>query len=248
MTPAPTQSNVFAQLRNFLLAVLPAGVEVVPAQRNRVPEPIGGNFVVMTAIRQTRLETNVDTYTDAAFTGSIAGTTMTITAVDPRFLTGRIAVGSVVNGIGVAPGTTVTAILSGTGQVGTYTVTPGQTVASENLSTGAEQVMMPTMVTVQLDFHSADLTSAGDMAATVSALFRDSFAVNQFANQSPNYGVVPLLADDARQMPFINDQQQFEWRWVVEALLQSNIVLSVPQQFADSTDLMTVSVDATYPP
>lgn len=247
MIPSPTQSNVYQQLRSFLLSVLPAGVVVVPAQQNRVPEPAGVAFVVMSSIRQERLETNVDSYSDGKFTGSISGTVMTITAVDPKFPNALIGVGSVVSAVGAAVGTTVIAILTGAGQIGTYTVSPSQAVGSGTISTGTKQIMMPTKHTIQLDFHSADLSSAGDMAATVSALFRDEFAVQQFANQSPGYGVAPLYADDPRQMPWINDQQQVEWRWIVEALLQSNIVVQVPQQFADSVVLTPVSVDAKYP-
>lgn len=247
LTPAPTQSNLLAALRSFLTAVLPSGVEVVVGQINRVPEVIGDNFVIMTPIRQRRIETNVDTYQDAVFTGSIAGTTLTVTAVNPNF-SGRLAVGSILFGAGLAANTTITALGTGTGGAGTYTVTPSQTIGSETVAAGMQAIMQPTEVTVQLDFHSIDDSAAGDMAQTVSTLFRDAFAVDQFANQSPNYGVVPLLADDARQMPFFNDQQQVEWRWVVEALLQSNVVVSVPQQFADSVDLTVIDVDAAYAP
>jgi hypothetical protein len=247
MTPSPTQSNVFAQLRSFLLSVLPAGVVVVPAQQNRVPEPAGVDFVVMTQIRQERLETNVDGYADGVFTGSIAGTTLTITAVNPKFPNAQIGVGGTIFGVGITAGTSVSAILTGTGQIGTYTVSPPQTVGPLTISTGTKQIMMPTKHTIQLDFHSADLSSAGDMAATVSALFRDEFAVLQFQGQSPYYGVAPLYADDARQMPFLNEESQIEWRWVSECILQSNIVISVPQTFADSAVLTPVSVDAKYP-
>jgi hypothetical protein len=247
VTPAPTQSNVFAQLRSFLLSVLPSGVVVVPAQQNRVPEPVGVDFVVMTQIRQERIETNIDGYADGVFTGSIAGPTMTITAVNPKFPNAQIGIGSTIFGVGITAGTSVSAILTGTGQIGTYTVSPPQTVGPLTISTGTKQIMMPTRHTVQLDFHSADLSSAGDMAATVSALFRDEFAVLQFQGQSPYYGVAPLYADDPRQAPWVNDQQQVEWRWTLDALLQSNIVIQVPQQFADSVVLTPVSVDAKYP-
>ena len=247
MIATPTQSNVLTQLGNFLTEVLPIGTVVRVGQQNRVAEPKVGNFVIMTPIRIERLETNVDGYGDAVFTGSVAGTTLTITAVDARFPNARLGVGSVVSGANVAAGTTVLAILTGAGQVGTYTVDRASTAASTTISAGAKQVMQPARVTVQLDFHSAD-QSAFDMAAVVSTLMRDEFAVQQFANQSPGYGVVPLYADDPAQRPFFNDQQQYEWRWVLEALLQANVVVGVPQEFADSVDLNVVSVDATYPP
>jgi 6-phosphogluconolactonase (cycloisomerase 2 family) len=67
------------------------------------------------------------------FTGSIAGTTLTVTAI-----TGALAVGSNVNGCSVSGATTITAQLTGTaGGIGTYTVTNAQTVASEAMNSGS---------------------------------------------------------------------------------------------------------------
>lgn len=244
---APTQSNVLTQLGKFMLAVLPAGTKVVAAQQNRVAEPATVNFVVMTPIRFERIETNIDTYADSKLTGSIAGPTMTITAVDPD-LNGAIVVGSQIFGVGVADNTIVTALGSGSGGVGTYTVTPAQTISSETLSAGVKRLEQHAKVTVQLDFHSADLSVAGDMAQTVSTTLRDEYGVRQFAEQVPNYGVVPLYADDPTQRPFFNDQQQVEWRWSLEAMLQLNQMLSVPQQFADELVAEVISVDVEYAP
>jgi len=73
---------------------------------------------------------------DGSFTASIAGPTMTITAV----ASGTVAVGSVLSGGNVIQATTVTGLDTGTGGVGTYTVTPPQTVASGPItSTGTGQ-------------------------------------------------------------------------------------------------------------
>lgn len=254
MTPSPTQSNVMAAMRSFLTAVLPPlgpdglPVDVIQAQQNRVPEPKGAAFCIMTQVRQERLSTNVDRHADAKFTGSIAGATMTITAVDPEF-TGLIAAGSTMFGAGLAANTRVTALGTGAGGVGTYAISPSQTIGSRTLSAGSTLIRQAMKVSVQLDFHAdpkADIS--GDMAAVVSTLLRDDFGVQQFANQSPHYDVAPLYATDPAQRPFFNDQQQVETRWVVEALLQCNVVVSVPQQFADSVDLDVISVDATYAP
>lgn len=246
MTPTPTVSNIMQQLGAFVSAVLPSDVVITQGQPNRVAEPAALRFAIMSPPRFERLETNVDTATDANFTGSVAGTTMTITAVDSRFPNGKIGVGSVVFGPNLQPNTTVTAVLTGTGQVGTYAVTPSQTAASGAVSAGTTTKQMNVKVTVAIDFHAAD-GSSGDLANTVSTLMRDPFAIDQFANQQPNFGVVPLHADDAVQRPFFNDQQQVEWRWVVEALLQANIVVTVPQQFADSVALDLESVFADFP-
>ncbi|MDP2822678.1 MAG: LamG domain-containing protein [Sulfuritalea sp.] len=62
----------------------------------------------------------------ATVTGSIAGTTLTVTAV----ASGSLAVGRVISGAGISAGTTITALLTGTGGLGTYTVSAAQTVTS----------------------------------------------------------------------------------------------------------------------
>lgn len=65
----------------------------------------------------------------AKFTASIAGPTMTVTAVSD----GALAVGQVIDSFGVTAGTTITALGSGTGGTGTYTVGTSQTVASQEM-------------------------------------------------------------------------------------------------------------------
>lgn len=67
----------------------------------------------------------------AAVTGSITGNALTVTAVT----SGVLAVGQPVSGVGVTAGTYITALGTGTGGVGTYTVSAAQTVASEALTT-----------------------------------------------------------------------------------------------------------------
>ncbi|NPT59115.1 baseplate J/gp47 family protein [Paraburkholderia elongata] len=66
----------------------------------------------------------------AVFTGSIATTTLTVTAMT----SGTIAVGQMVTGAGVAVGTVITALGTGTGGAGTYTVGISQTVSSTTLT------------------------------------------------------------------------------------------------------------------
>jgi len=70
---------------------------------------------------------NVDATTPApAFTASISGTTLTVSAIS----IGYLGTGAVITGTGVTSGTTITAVLSATGGVGTYTVSASQTVGS----------------------------------------------------------------------------------------------------------------------
>lgn len=64
MIITPTLDAVYTKLRAFLLTIVPVGTEVVQGMDNRVPQP-SGEHVVMTAIFQNRLATNVDTYDDS---------------------------------------------------------------------------------------------------------------------------------------------------------------------------------------
>lgn len=68
----------------------------------------------------------------ASVTGSISGTTLTVSAV----ASGALAVGNVIAGDNIRPGTRITAILTGTGGVGTYTVSKSQTAASGVIRSG----------------------------------------------------------------------------------------------------------------
>jgi hypothetical protein len=244
--PVPTASNILQQLRAFLLAVLPSDVQVVQGQPNMVPEVDSPRFVIISPPGFNRLETNIVGYQDAKFTGSIAGDVLTITAVSPSTPDASLSVGSTIFAGAIPGGLQITAITSGEGQIGTYTLNGSATVGSGTISAGVMTVQMNTRVEAQLDFHSDDPT-AGDLANTVSNLMRDQFAADQFANQSPNFGVGPLYADDARQAPFNNDLQQIEWRWIVEAALQANIVVSVPLEFADNAQVALKSALALFP-
>src|SRR5512136_1491005 len=80
----------------------------------------GGDFYVDKA----------DTTSGAFFTGSISGTTLTVSAVT----NGTLAVGQVVRGTGITTDTRITALGTGTGGVGTYTVSASQTIASETMA------------------------------------------------------------------------------------------------------------------
>ena len=64
----------------------------------------------------------------AAFTGYITGNVLTATAVS----SGAISVGQVLVGDGVVSGTTITAVGTGTGAAGTYTVSVSNTIGAAN--------------------------------------------------------------------------------------------------------------------
>jgi len=80
----------------------------------------------------------ISTPATAVFRGSISGTTLTVTSVS----SGTIGVGQQVFGIGVSNETVITALGSGSGGVGTYTVNISQTVGAEALSSSAVAAVM----------------------------------------------------------------------------------------------------------
>lgn len=254
-----TESQIMTVLRAFLLDILPSGTAVIKAQVNRTPEPLVTDFVVMTPLLRSRLATNEDTFRDAAFMGFITGATLTVTSV--QF--GTIVVGAPVYGDGVAAGTYVTALGTGTGGVGTYTVSPAQTVPSGDMTpfrilsedgvpllaedgsfilldsyipagtpiplfAGITSAKQATMVTVQLDVHGP---ASADNTQRITTLFRDEYGCTFFTRLEP--ALQPLYADNARQAPFLNGEAQIEYRWTVDAVMQANPVVTVPQQFAD---------------
>lgn len=241
-----TEDQIFTALRSFLIAVLTPGIEVIQAQTNRVPEPSGTEFVIMTKSMRERIETNKDTYVDALFTGSITGTLLNISAVSY----GQLSIGSTLLGTNILPNTTVTAFGSGSGGIGTYTVNPTQTITSQKIAAGVLNSLQPVKMTIQLDIHG---DFSGDNAHIISTLFRDDYGVQLF--KDAGFDVTPLYCSEAKQLPFLNGEQQIETRWTIDVVMQCNPIVTVPQYFADqlnfgnlTTTSGVISVDALYPP
>lgn len=236
----PNQAAVFDSLWAFLTGIFPSGMPVAIGQANRVPEPAVDNYAVFWPLRMPRLSTNIDTYTDVVVTASIIGTVMTVSAVE----TGTIEVGAQLFGTGLAAGTTtILAGLTGTGGIGTYTVSLSQAAPSQRMAAGGASMMQSGEAVIQLDVHGPN---GADNATKVSTLLRDDYGVRAFA--ALNSRVVPLYADDPRQMPFINENQQYEDRWIVEVHLQVNALVSgIPQEFADLLELEVINVEVEFP-
>ncbi len=243
---SPTQSVLQKALGEFLVRVLPSGTEVIVGQQNRVPEPKPSNFVTMTPILRSRIETNVDDSEDVLLTGSIVPLdvetgTLTVTEIDY----GELQAGSPIFGVSVADNTEVIEQLTGDpGGVGTYSVSPSQTVTSRALGAGITSLAQNMQVTMQIDVHGL---SSSDNAQIISTCFNDKFAVEFFAALVPSVPITPLFSVDPRQIPFINAEKQYEDRWIVDVNLQANQSALVPQQFADVVDVDVVNVEATYP-
>lgn len=173
-----TETQTLIALRAFLLSILPAGTEVVRGLDNRVPEPIGANFVVMTPVLRARLETNVVAFQD------------------------------------------------------NYPV-----------SAGLRTDLQPIRLTVQLDVHGP---LAADNTQVITTLWRSEWATIQFA--ASGYDVTPLYAEEPKQLPYLNGEQQVEIRWVIDAVMQTNPTVTTTQDFAASLVAGVIDVDAEYQP
>ncbi|WP_233868721.1 phage neck terminator protein [Paraburkholderia adhaesiva] len=173
------ESQALAVLRAFLLAVLPEGTEVIAGQDNRVPPPVGVDFVVMTPVLRERLSTNVTTYSDG------------------------------------------------------YPDAPCE-----------KAVRQATKLTVQLDLHGP---AGADATQLVTTLWRDTTACEALAEDGQTQGLdlAPLYASEARQIPFVNGEQQVETRWSVDLVLQVNPAVAVPQDFAASLEIGNAGHPAT---
>lgn len=96
---------------------------------------------------------------------------------------------------------------------------------------------------VQLDVHGPN---SADNSAIIATLFRDEYGCTVFA--SVNTEIQPLYCEEPKQMPFINGENQYEQRWIIDAAIQYNPITQTPQDFAGEVNVTIVSVDAAYPP
>ncbi len=102
-----------------------------PVTSSSINLSAAASFSAAAALIQTAFS-----FADASVTGSISGTTLTVTAV----ASGTLAVGQVISGTGITAGTKITALGTGTGGTGTYTVSVSQTASSTAVTAGAMTV------------------------------------------------------------------------------------------------------------
>jgi hypothetical protein len=90
----------------------------------------------------------------AVFTGSISGTTLTITAIT----SGAIALGQTLSGTGITAGTTIVAFNSGAGgninELGTYTLNISQTVTSTTINSYYQRPLAINSAFVRINTNS----------------------------------------------------------------------------------------------
>jgi hypothetical protein len=120
--------------------------------------------------------------------------------------------------------------------------TNSDTYTDPGTNPGTRNFKRATKSTIQIDIHGPN---SADNAAMIETLYRSEYAVDSF--KASGLDIRPLYCEDAKQMPFINGENQFEQRWIITAVIQYNPVTAVPQDFADALSVNIISVDATYP-
>ena len=246
-----TEYDIFVALRAFIMGAVP-GIDVVRGLVNRVPEPQADNFIVITPIMRERLEWNTDSYADVE---TLALTTLT--APVPWLNNAAAPIPWLNNAAGCPIGTVLhdsTLAASGAvlsvsgmnvtlGSIGGRYFTAGDVIAGVgtvvDVAFGGRSIMQPTKLTLQMDAHGP---LSADNAQLLTTLLRDQYAVDALAPTC-----APLYASDPSQLPFINGEDQVEERWSVDAVLQANIVVVVPVQFAGALTIGLIDVDAVYP-
>ena len=131
----------------------------------------------------------------AFFTGSISGTTLTVTNIK----NGLITVGQSLFGPGITAETVITALGSGSGGVGTYTINNSQTISSENMNSASNAAAMTasisgttltvTAITGTL-YPGQTIQGAGVTANTIITALGSTVVLNQsITTAGTNYAV-----------------------------------------------------------
>jgi hypothetical protein len=98
---------------------------------------------------------------------------------------------------------------------------------------GSATIYGPSRIDIQIDFYG---TQAGEFCKTVKTAFRSHWGFDHFP---PN--IRPLYTSDGVQSPLITGEQQYESRWTLTASLQYNPTVTVPQEFADVTQVKALT-------
>jgi hypothetical protein len=144
----------------------------------------------------------------SSFTGSITGTTLTVTGSP----TGAVTIGQTISGTNVTVGTTITGYLTGVGAAGTYTVSVSQSVTSTTITgTGGPDLLFagimanpkeatlwgttsgtltPTLVIP--DNAQADFLTMGDVVVAINTACNigDLFAYNVSTGALSTYALI----------------------------------------------------------
>ena len=138
-------------------------------------------------------------------TASIAGTTMTVTAVT----SGTLAIGQILSGTGVTADTTITAFLTGTGGTGTYTVSASQTVASTTITCTApvtnDTYWARAGSTNRWAMHDSSTSSQTSATTSITNVYQAENYAETVALIDTDCSTVTVIVDDATDGEVYNE-------------------------------------------
>jgi hypothetical protein len=105
-------------------------------------------------------------------------------------------------------------------------------------TTTVRSTMQPTKYGLQLDCVGP---TAGDWSQALSTLWFSDVSTDFLAA----YNIFPLYADDPKHSPWVNGEQQWESRWIVNVYMQVNPVLefNVPSFATDTIEVGIIDVE-----
>jgi hypothetical protein len=140
----------------------------------------------------------------ATFTGSITGTTLTVSAI----ASGVVSIGQEIVSAGVTAGTRITGHLTGVrGSTGTYTVSASQTVTEQSMTTERPYYLQfsNAATTVGMNFNIGDSITGGTMASSeyplTSAENTGSSAIGTDLTLGNGYTLTPVVLATAAAAP-----------------------------------------------
>ncbi|QDX31940.1 hypothetical protein Dpoa569_0001333 [Dickeya poaceiphila] len=95
----------------------------------------------------------------------------------------------------------------------------------------------------QIDFYGPN---AQNNAVIISTMIRDEYAAGWFSSNGS--ALSPLYSNDPHQTTMINGEQQYEPRWTMDFIGQTNPVITTPQQYMTSANPNAVPVNVQFPP
>jgi hypothetical protein len=111
------------------------------------------------------------------------------------------------------------------------------TYTDPGIGQGTSGVKQSISYTWQIDCYGPQ---SSDWAAILTTMFRDSYGVDFMAPIA-----APLYADDPKQMPVVDGEENFEQRWLITAVLQYNPVVTIPVQYFNVINITSIDVDTS---
>lgn len=182
--------------------------------------------------------------TIAAFTASISGTTMTVTAVSA----GTIAVGQTLQGTGIPNNILIVGLgTNTTGGIGTYIISQPLTIGSESLTTIAGMGYTETqqyMTTFQFsalatqDPSNVASLTASDIVNYAAAIMQSLTTIQTL--QAQNIGILKI--GDIRNPAFSDDRQRYEYSPSFDVTFTTKQVISSVQPIITETVLQVEEI------